>query len=165
MARFKVTIGYRDDKGRSGNFRYYLEVPAAFPNPLPEIEEHGQLTATLLDQITGGRVKSISAAMVIPRPVGIKAIPDVTSDIEERARIFYTNGTKRVYKGEIPAFNHDILPPGSETFEPFDPAIPDLQAFTLHMTNISTPGFTVFTVNQYGDVLDGADLGLRIFRK
>lgn len=164
MSMFKVTIGIRDDKGRKGNFRFYVDVSAIIGNPLPTLQQFVDEVSVELDKVINGRVTTASASLQLARPPGMKALPTVDADIEERIRmLFNTFGTTR-YKGEIPAFNHALLPPGSETFNPDD------LFFSLgnHLMDLlgepDSRGYNLLVVNQYGEEIGRSTDGIKVFR-
>lgn len=164
MAIFKVTIGIKDDKNRRGNFRIYVDTNPLSANELADLQIFVDDVVSELDKVINGAVTTISASLQLTRAPLLKLAPLVNADIEERVRLLFAAfGTTR-YKGEIPTFDHAIFPPGTDQFNP------DLIFFNLGNGLISllgepsSRGHSVRVVNQYGEEIGRATLGLKIFR-
>lgn len=133
MSLGTATFTIKDGKGKSGSTQMHLDYPALITEERESPFEFCSDMALLIDALIGGAIVNISFTGDVPLPVGLKAVPNADSDVEERGVFKWECGQPEfTVLQSIPTFLEALVIPTTDRIDQTDS---DVVAFAAMMIN------------------------------
>lgn len=118
MAIVKVTFTIRDAKEQTGKVSFYSDTEYINGPDVENLQGFIQEAAHSLDLMIKGVIIKQTVSFDVPLKdfpgvyPALKGVPDVDSDIEEKALFLFPTATGNVFKQAIPTFRHELFGSG-----------------------------------------------------
>jgi hypothetical protein len=154
-----VTYAVKDAKGKQSFFILNF----ADSSNMDVLKTFATSTALMVDDLVKGQVVGITINMGVALPIGIKAAPLATADVEERGRFVFRCASGSVTSVTVPTFDELGCLPFSDLIDPLNEFV---DTFIYQMVNGETDGLvTAAPSDDRGSDITNLDNAVMVYRR
>lgn len=109
MAISLITFSIRDDKRQLATTSIHVEYPDLILEERGNPADYAAQYAEFLDDLIEGQIVAINISTSVPLPVGLKSVPNLTSDVEEGATFLWRTANGYTVRQRIPTFSESFV--------------------------------------------------------